>query len=114
MAIGTKDNRQFYQQPEPAALTTGLRPCLYPYAASVLHPRSHHHHNRRHTLHLWVDDGSPCFTGREGFPYVQLALVIPAMLFLRNIQAQGPDSLFFRPATEEISQLLPLFSPDAA
>ncbi|ESJ36455.1 hypothetical protein CFSAN001091_04616, partial [Salmonella enterica subsp. enterica serovar Nchanga str. CFSAN001091] len=34
----------------------------------------------------------------------------PAMLFLRNIQAQRPDSLFFRQTTEEeISQftLLP-------
>ncbi|APY53524.1 hypothetical protein A4N80_07670 [Salmonella enterica subsp. enterica serovar Mississippi] len=32
------------------------------------------------------------------------------MLFLRNIQAQRPDSLFFSQTTEEeISQLLPLF-----
>jgi hypothetical protein len=35
------------------------------------------------------------------------------MLFLRNIQAQGPDSLFFRPATEEeISQFSAVFMPD--
>ncbi|ASG45973.1 hypothetical protein CES93_21355 [Citrobacter freundii] len=35
------------------------------------------------------------------------------MLFLRNIQAQRPDSLFFRPATEEeISQFSAVFMPD--
>ncbi|OQM41189.1 hypothetical protein B9P84_01690 [Citrobacter braakii] len=35
------------------------------------------------------------------------------MLFLRNIQAQGPDSLFFRQLTEEeISQFTAVFIPD--
>ncbi|ABV14303.1 hypothetical protein HMPREF0208_05099 [Citrobacter koseri] len=35
------------------------------------------------------------------------------MLFLRNIQAQRPDSLFFRQSTEEeISQFSAMFMPD--
>ncbi|MGR4738059.1 hypothetical protein Q6A46_14075, partial [Salmonella enterica subsp. enterica] len=52
-----------------------------------------------------------CFTGRDGFPLRPIgSRSFPAMLFLRNIQAQRPDSLFFRQTTEEeISQftLLP-------
>jgi uncharacterized integral membrane protein len=52
-----------------------------------------------------------CFTGREGFPFPIGSRSFPAMLFLRNIQAQRPDSLFFRPATEEeISQFSAVFA----
>ncbi|HFY0482401.1 TPA: hypothetical protein ACIGS8_002261, partial [Escherichia coli] len=54
-----------------------------------------------------------CLTGRVGFPLRPIgSRSFPAMLFLRNIQAQKPDFLFFCYKTEEdISQNLCSIGP---
>ncbi len=86
-----KNDSQFNSSHSQPRLPRGLRPLPLPYlcAASVLHP--HSHHNRRNHRIFVTTTAYLLFDRTRRFPFGPIgSRSFPAMLFLRNIQAQSP------------------------